>query len=201
MGNGQCESPEAAKGLLCLRTQARREQYKRGQYPKLATERECSKIGAGFQPELLSQWLGIWRYYCFEVPCDQITYWKTRKDIGFCLLYNTHKILRFVTESTGTHGDRKHEAGGVTAQNEAMGILMVDGPSLETWKRLLGEIPAESGKESKVRVFGGISRSTPPCPPVTSMGHLCNLCEQVVCKHELEGHTEDHMQKQSQKNV
>lgn len=80
-----------------------------------------------------------------------------------------------------------------------MGILKVGRPSLETWKRPLGGRPKEQGERQRrkalLRKQGksvcDISRSALPCPLVASMGHLCSLCEQVICKHEPEGHTKD----------
>lgn len=54
-------------------------------------------LGVGVQPELMSQWLGIWWYHYSEAPCDQFINWKIREDTGHCLLQNTHNILRSVT--------------------------------------------------------------------------------------------------------
>lgn len=66
MRNVQCKGPEAARVLLGLRTRKGVNSTKGGQHPKLATERV--RLGIRVQPELLSQWLGIWAINFSEAP-------------------------------------------------------------------------------------------------------------------------------------
>jgi hypothetical protein len=111
---------------------------------------------------------------------------RLRKERGsaFCII---HSILRSIMKNSGAYGNTGHQVESYF-QNEAMGILKVDGSFLGTWQRPLGGAPAEWGQKQRRKesvsqkegaVFCGISESVPNVPP--SIRHLCNLCKEVIC--------------------